>query len=455
MGWIERGDSDREKQRILWLSGPAGSGKTAIAGTIADECQRRGWLAGSFFFSASSLSPERWTKDALITTLAYQLLEHEALNFLKDEILASIDKNPIIFGKRLDEQLQVLILEPLRKARKMGRPAPWPKVIIIDGLDECSTRSLPSWAQWRPIPSLAPSSSGTSGEQDGPTTPGRAREKAQKEILAALHGAITSGFPEAFPFRIIITSRPEAAICESFSENTHSTKEIFLDNKYNPDADIALYFRAKFSAIRLRYDGLPENWVSEEIIKFLVQEASGQFIYATTVVRFVENATQPPLKQLKRVLEWRRADSSKPFAPLDLLYSHIVETSPVPIVAAKWIRTIQYLVSILHSQFEEHNSRETALFVRYFLEAYPGEMNYLLGGLTSLLRLPSKDNNHQGFHFYHKSLFDFIEDSNRSKEFGLHVDNEMMSDFTSTRFVEVMKSMSETVLSLRTALTEG
>ena len=443
MGWIEHEDRDGElKQRILWLSGPAGSGKTAIAGTIADECQRRGWLAGSFFFSASSLSPERWTKNALITTLAYQLLEHEALGALKDEILASIDNNPIIFGKRLDEQLQVLILEPLRRARKLGLTVPWPKVIIIDGLDECGAESIPSWAQWRPDPFATPTS-GTSKEQGTATTLGQARENVQKEILAAFQGATNSRSSEVFPFRIIITSRPEAAICESFAENTQSTKEIFLDNKYNPDADIALYLRAKFNAIRLRYDGLPENWVSNETIKFLVQEASGQFVYAATVVRFVQNAKQPPLEQLRRVLEWRRADSSKPFAPLDLLYSRIIETSPAPIVAAKWTRTIQHLVSILSSRSEDHNTRETALFVRYFLEAYPGEMNYLLSGLTSLLRLPTKGNDRQGFHFYHKSLFDFIEDSNRSKEFGLHVDHEMMSEFTGTRFVEVMKSTSE------------
>lgn len=136
LSWIEHGGD----KRLLWLSGPAGAGKTAIAGTIADECHKRGWLAGSFFFSASSTSYERRTKDAFVTTLAFQLCEHSGLVCLKDEILNSVDNNPAIFKKRLDEQLEVLILEPLRKALKSGySESAWPRVIIIDGLDECGT----------------------------------------------------------------------------------------------------------------------------------------------------------------------------------------------------------------------------------------------------------------------------------------------------------------------------
>ncbi|TEB20194.1 hypothetical protein FA13DRAFT_1645330 [Coprinellus micaceus] len=40
-------------QRIMWLSGPAGAGKTAIAGSVAETCEDMGLLAGSFFFRHS------------------------------------------------------------------------------------------------------------------------------------------------------------------------------------------------------------------------------------------------------------------------------------------------------------------------------------------------------------------------------------------------------------------
>ncbi|KAF8997560.1 hypothetical protein BDQ17DRAFT_1198270, partial [Cyathus striatus] len=48
MSWI---NSDNEATRIMWLYGPAGAGKSAIAQTTADECYSERKLAASFFFS--------------------------------------------------------------------------------------------------------------------------------------------------------------------------------------------------------------------------------------------------------------------------------------------------------------------------------------------------------------------------------------------------------------------
>ncbi|TEB33811.1 hypothetical protein FA13DRAFT_1789635 [Coprinellus micaceus] len=79
LSWITQGDQDEQPMKMLWLSGPAGSGKTAIAGSVADVCQARGILAGSFFFSSFSPSPQRSSKQFLVATLAYQLFKHETL----------------------------------------------------------------------------------------------------------------------------------------------------------------------------------------------------------------------------------------------------------------------------------------------------------------------------------------------------------------------------------------
>lgn len=81
------------KTKVVWLSGPAGAGKTAIMGSIADRCYARGWLACSFFFSASSMRIERCSKRYFIPTLAYHLLQ---LNIpgLRAAIIASIEAHP-------------------------------------------------------------------------------------------------------------------------------------------------------------------------------------------------------------------------------------------------------------------------------------------------------------------------------------------------------------------------
>ncbi|TEB16104.1 hypothetical protein FA13DRAFT_1747272 [Coprinellus micaceus] len=332
MGWIEHGERDDAPRRILWLSGPAGSGKTAIAGTIADECHKKGLLAASFFFSAFAGSTNRRVSRLLISTLAYSLIRHKSIVGLKEAVLSAIEDDPIIFERHLDQQLETLILTPFYNTLGRSDSRQWPGVILIDGLDECQSRT----------------------ESDiGPGGYTRtAGTNAQKEVLPR------------FPFRVIIASRPEPVIRQFFS--------------VSPTTDI-----------RRRYD-LPSTWASKDVVEILVKEASGQFIYAATV------------------LDWRSLNDSKPFAPLDLLYDHILRTSPDPLLAVKWIRFIH----------NHHSHSRDAPYLKCVLESYTGETEHVLGTLTSLIELVDK-NRKPSFHFYHKSLLDFLGDPARCSD--LHV----------------------------------
>ena len=49
----EWGDS-RDDRAVFWLHGPAGSGKTSIAMTVAEKYAKKNRLVGSFFFSRRS-----------------------------------------------------------------------------------------------------------------------------------------------------------------------------------------------------------------------------------------------------------------------------------------------------------------------------------------------------------------------------------------------------------------
>ncbi|CAA7264524.1 unnamed protein product [Cyclocybe aegerita] len=69
MSWV-RGDIDTEAL-IFWLNGYVGVGKSAIAQTIAEICEREGLLLASFFFGRSD--PARNDAKFLVTTLAYQI----------------------------------------------------------------------------------------------------------------------------------------------------------------------------------------------------------------------------------------------------------------------------------------------------------------------------------------------------------------------------------------------
>ena len=96
-------DESAQPKRILWLTGPAGSGKTTIMNTVGEHFKKEGNLAAAFFFSSFSPSHERRTKGRFVTTLAYQLILHKDLQAFREELLSSIARNPAIFKMSLKE----------------------------------------------------------------------------------------------------------------------------------------------------------------------------------------------------------------------------------------------------------------------------------------------------------------------------------------------------------------
>ena len=118
---------------ILYLLGSEGTGKSAIAQTIAEYCKTNGILGASFFFSR--VSSDRNTDRNLIATLAYQLCV--AIPELKLFIAKAVEDDLSTFQKDLDTQMESLIINPIIQAADEGKTLRYPILIVIDGLDEC------------------------------------------------------------------------------------------------------------------------------------------------------------------------------------------------------------------------------------------------------------------------------------------------------------------------------
>ncbi|KAJ2935941.1 hypothetical protein H1R20_g1153, partial [Candolleomyces eurysporus] len=198
--WIVHGDSDPAQKmvKIRWVTGPAGTGKSAIMGSVADTCKRDGVLVVAFFFSASA-SPDRRRKTALIPTLAYQLAQR--LPGLKDSVSQAIQNDPLLFKKNLHVQMESLILTPLRQVTVESKQ---PGVVLVDGVDECEVEQYAG--------SHASPRAGESIE--------RTKDEDQLEILEVLRDA---ALDPAFPFRIVIASRPERVFREFFNNESHKS----------------------------------------------------------------------------------------------------------------------------------------------------------------------------------------------------------------------------------------
>ncbi|KAF8964592.1 hypothetical protein BDZ97DRAFT_1919012, partial [Flammula alnicola] len=216
--WIK--DLDSRRQFFIWLYGPAGVGKSAIAQTIAEMCAREALLAASFFFSRTVSGRNNETR--FIASVAYQL--SLSIPKIRERVITAVEQDPMIFSRTVITQMRVLVVEPLNEATKDeeldGQAlSVRPGFVVVDGLDECHD------------------------------------DTAQTAILDALaDSSVMQGL--------------------ALDDNYQSDEDIrtFLRSKFK---DIRRFHPAG--------GDLPPGWPSEEDTESLVEKSSGQFIYAATV----------------------------------------------------------------------------------------------------------------------------------------------------------------------------
>ncbi|KAJ7151849.1 hypothetical protein C8R43DRAFT_886474 [Mycena crocata] len=223
--------TDDSTPNVFWLSGPAGSGKSTIATTIANTFERLGFL-GSFVFFNRDVH-ERAQPAAMIRTIAHQLATRNS--GLQVGILTAIKQVPWIAETDLGFQFERLILEPARAA------ASWdPVVIVVDALDEGGK---------------------------GPV---------QEAFLTVL----ANGLPK-LPnhVRVLITSRRDAQITRVLGA-LPCVRECDLTQTVSIHEDICIYIDAQMQEVQLRHSKLlPASWPAAHMIDKLVERAHGLFFF--------------------------------------------------------------------------------------------------------------------------------------------------------------------------------
>ncbi|KAF8801513.1 hypothetical protein BYT27DRAFT_7309549 [Phlegmacium glaucopus] len=368
--WIEDG---QKTSFIKWLYGPAGAGKSAIAQEIAELYHKSGRLAASFFWSRSVAG--RNNEKCLVSSLAYQLLI--AIPQIRGYIEEAIENDPSLLFLSLATQMQSLVVEPLEKVfshdQQRAVDSEIPKLIILDGLDECGTA------------------------------------EAQRYILKVISDSVLK-FP--IPLFFLICSRPEQAIRDSFNDQNllELTVRLALDEKYRPDDDIRLFLVESFESVKRSHAllrCLPCDWPIVEDIDLLVKKSSGQFIYAATVVKFVRPPRRRPDEQLKIILGINTAGNDTPFAELDALYCQIfsmVEDLP----SALEVLSVLFLVDGIRGY------ASSARVIETILSYASGDLQLILIDLHSVLNVPGMEDNHGDLRSHHASLQDFLMDPARS-----------------------------------------
>ena len=375
MIWAEGGE-DGEEAQIMWMFGPVGTGKSAIAQTIAERCLAAGLLLAAFFFSRSD--PTRNHSGPLVATLAYQI--RAKIPEVEDLIEKSISQDPLIFTKSFETQLLTLIIKPLQTmatSETLKNTSP-PQLIVIDGLDECHDSA------------------------------------AQSNIVAVISRALQT---YKIPLKILIASRPEQTISFAFNSINHMNliTRLPLDDTYLPHRDIRVLLEAKFKHIKATHPMkayIPASWPTQRTIDNLVQRSSGQFIYVSTLVNFISSNRHRPTDRLKIALGLHPARLQLPFVELDALYAQIL--SSVEDIEAT-LRVLSYII------LSPTHYCTFVLNVEQFFDLPRGEVYLILSELEGVVIQFSPVGSHGYYADFvsvqHASFTEFIFDALRSKEF--------------------------------------
>ncbi|CCA70722.1 hypothetical protein PIIN_04656 [Serendipita indica DSM 11827] len=219
---------DKSPEPIFWLCDIAGSGKSTVAMSAAQIWRTEGIFGGQFFFSLTS--SEGSTTEKFWSTIARELAQR--MPELKPHIARAVEQNPAIMRSPLQEQLQALIIDPLRHRQQRV-------ILVIDAIDECK-----------------------SGAQ-------------RKELL----DTITVAAREAPNLKLFITSRPDPVIETALGPlSIKAELKDRLHGVNHPDNidDIAAYVHQYLCDV-----------LSLDKRQRLIIKASGLFIWASTACRML------------------------------------------------------------------------------------------------------------------------------------------------------------------------
>ncbi|CAG8748024.1 12444_t:CDS:1, partial [Acaulospora colombiana] len=123
-------------------------------------------------------------------------------------------------------------------------------------------------------------------------------------------------------FKLILTSRVESDIDYLLSEINHQAIEVLAGERTTMSSfnDIQLFLEDRFASIAVQHRrSLPTGWPGPPVIKDLTEKAGGLFIWAETVIRFIQGGE--PKSRLTQILEGKGGGG------LSGLYSRILHTS--------------------------------------------------------------------------------------------------------------------------------
>ena len=391
---------------ILWLSGMAGTGKSTIARTVADDLYTNHRLAGSFFFRrAGKLSKA----NNFVTTLAHQLAvtPRPAISpSFKELVGEAILNHSEVLVQGLRGQWRELVVGPLSRIQSSQRLA---LTFVIDALDEC-------------------------GSDD--------------EIRLILQLFIELKNINNIDLSVLMTSRPETTLIRGFQdmpEILHRRLDLHSIPRNLVEHDLYVFMKQKLSRIKSTNN---PDWLDEKVLLSLVQKADCLFIYAATLCLFIENSYDAPEDCVSNIL-LNTPTGGGDTAAIDDMYTQVLSSALAKPEQRKEIaqrsgNQFRMVVGSIVTLLEILSI--TAL--SDLLSMKVDSVQRTLGSLGSVLSIPSDTK--QPICLLHPSFRDFLLDKARCRHERFHIQSETAHADLAIRCLDVLcKGLRKDVCDLK------
>jgi hypothetical protein len=235
-------NDEKSPQQIFWLNDVAGSGKSTIAATMANEWILDRRIAGRFFFTPNSRAASGLTD--FCTTVAKDLALHQkSMSATIQKAIKNTPKHSFTIG----QQFQRLIIEPLEIYDQ-------PLVLVFDALDNCDLTG---------------------------------HRTLLKQLIKYL--------PSISRVKAFVTSRPIPTIVDLLGSSpivTGGDIQLYRAGRNSVNPDILHYINENEHLQKLS---------SEDKIRLALQ-SKGLFVWIATACRLLENSIEPD-EVLRKLLQ--------------------------------------------------------------------------------------------------------------------------------------------------------
>ncbi|KEP46115.1 vegetative incompatibility protein HET-E-1 [Rhizoctonia solani 123E] len=276
---LEDWTTDPKSEKIYWMNGMAGTGKTTIAYSFCEWLEKTNRLGASFFCSRISSTCRSLNK--IVPTIAYQLARYSPA--FRSTLCSSLEGNPDAGTLNVMQQFEKLIQLPLSNVEGA---MPESVVIVIDALDECD---------------------------DG--------------FSVRLLLNVLLKFAKRLPLKFFVSSRPEHVIWERMTSQGGTARSVVHLHDIEEsivEGDIKKYLTEKLDNM----DPPP----SSKQIELLARRSRNLFIYAATVVRYIHPEGMPVdsgarLESMLEAFMNSKLISKNKYDDLDRLYTAVLSAA--------------------------------------------------------------------------------------------------------------------------------